>query len=210
MKTTKCNKKSWRGYALLLAASLLIPGVSQAAIVSGETMQTTAAGDITVAVTVDDTETLISILWPKNRWIGISFGDNSTAHDLGYMIVSSLDGTFYEANAAFKAAPVEQASQDLFFKSFEFDTGDGISQLVVSRDSNTGDDQDFLFVAIEQTIQLQWALGADGDPTSAKHAIKGTFSNPLLLTAVPVPAALPLLASGLFALGLFTRRKKAV
>jgi hypothetical protein len=43
MKTTKWNKISWRGYALVLAASLLIPGISQAAIVSGETTQTTLA-----------------------------------------------------------------------------------------------------------------------------------------------------------------------
>ena len=208
MKTTKWNRISRRGYALVLAAGLLIPGITQAAIVSGETTQATSAGDITVAVIVDDMDTLISIIWPENRWVGISFGTDGTAHDNGYMIVSSLDGLdVYEANAAPKKAPVIQASQDLTIESFA--TAGGISELVVSRLSNTGDLLDFTFEAIEQTIQLQWALGSPGDPTSAKHEIRGVFSNPLVLTAVPVPAALPLLASGLFALGLFTRRKKA-
>jgi len=209
MKTTKWNRISRRGYALVLAAGLLIPGISQAAIVSGETTQATSAGDISVAVTIDDMDTLISIIWPENRWVGISFGDptNTTAHDFGYMIVSSLDGGAYEANANNRIAPEVQASQDLTIESFA--TGGGISELVVSRLSNTGDPLDFTFEAVEQTIQLQWALGDIGDPTSVKHDIRGVFINPLVLTAVPVPAALPLLASGLFALGLFTRRKKA-
>jgi hypothetical protein len=208
MKTTKCNKISWQGYAL---------GISQAAIVSGETTQTTTAGDISVAVTVDGQETTISIIWPLDRWVGISFGTNGTAHDSGYMIVSSLDGVFYEANATSKTAPVVQGgtnpgTQDLNFVSFD-DTG-LLTELVLTRASITDDSDplvslDFPFLDIEQTIQLQWALGSLGDPTSEKHAIKGTFLNPLILTAVPVPAALPLLASGLFALGLFTRRKKA-
>jgi len=210
MKITKWNKISRRGYALVLAAGLLIPGISQAAIVSGETTQTTLAGDITVAVMVDDMDTLISIIWPENRWVGISFGTDGTAHDNGYMIVASppaLENTAYEANAAFKAAPVVQASQDLTIESF-FTSG-GVTELVLSRLSDTGDSLDFRFEAIEQTIAMQWALGALGDPTSAKHELRGDFLTPLVLTAIPVPAALPLLASGLFALGLFTRRKKA-
>ena len=207
MKTTKWNKISRRGYALVLAAGLLIPGISQAAIVSGETTQATSAGDISVAVTVDDMDTIISIIWPENRWVGISFGTDGTAHDNGYMIVSSLDGIAYEANAAPKAAPVVQASQDLTIESFV--TGGGISELVLSRLSDTGDSLDFQFEAIEQTIAMQWALGFIGDDPSAKHEYRGDFLTPLVLTAVPVPAALPLLASGLFALGLFTRRKKA-
>ena len=206
MKTTKWNRISRRGYALVLAAGLLIPGISQAAIVSGETTQGTSAGDITVAVTVDDMDTIISIIWPENRWIGISFGE-APAHDEGYMIISSLDGIAYEANAAPKAAPVVQASQDLTIESFV--TGGGISELVLSRLSDTGDSLDFQFEAIEQTIALQWALGFIGDDPSAKHEYRGDFLTPLVLTAVPVPAALPLLASGLFALGLFARRNKA-
>lgn len=210
MKTIKNNKISWRGYALLLAASLLLPGISQAAIVSDETTQVTSAGEISVAVTVDDLDTIISIIWPENRWVGISFGDptDTTAHDFGYMIVSPLDGAAYEANATNRTAPAVQASQDLTIESFA--TGGGISELVVSRLSNTGDLLDFTFEAIEQTIQLQYALGSPGDPTSVRHEIRGNFTAPLELTvtAVPVPAALPLLASGLFALGMFTRRKK--
>ena len=204
MKITKWNRISRRGYALVLAAGLLIPGISQAAIVSGETTE----GDITVAVTVDGLDTLISIIWPENRWVGISFGTDGTAHDNGYMIVSSLDGLdVYEANAAPKKAPVIQASQDLTIESFV--TGGGTAELVLSRLSNTGDSLDFLFTDIEQTIAMQWALGFTGQAPSQKHEFKGDFLTPLVLTAIPVPAALPLLASGLFALGLFTRRKKA-
>ena len=206
MKTTKWNKLSLRGYALVLAAGLLIPGISQAAIVSGETTQTTSAGDISVAVTVDDIDTIISIIWPENRWVGISFGE-APAHDQGYMIVSPLDGIAYEANAAFRTAPVVQASQDLTIDSFV--TGGGISTIVLSRASNTLDPLDFQFAASEQTIPLLYALGDLGDAPTLQHVIRGTFAEPLVLTAVPVPAALPLLASGLFALGLLTRRKKA-
>ena len=207
MKITKWNRISRRGYALVLAAGLLIPGISQAAIVSGETTQDTLAGDISVAVTVDGLDTLISIIWPENRWIGISFGE-APAHDEGYMIISSLDGTdVYEANATDRDPPIRQISQDLTIDSFV--TGGGISELVLSRLSNTGDPFDFLFTDVEQTIAMQWALGADGDPTSKRHEFRGVFSEDLVLTAIPVPAALPLLASGLFALGLFTRRKKA-
>ena len=207
MKITKWNRISQCGYALVLAAGLLIPGISQAAIVSGETTQSTVAGDITVAVTVDGLDTLISILWPEDRWVGISFGTDGTAHDNGYMIVSSLGGDFYEANAAPKKAPVIQDSQDLNLVSFV--TAGGTSELVLSRLSDTGDSLDFLFTDIEQTIALQWALGFTGQAPSQKHEFKGDFLNPLVLTAIPVPAALPLLASGLFALGLFSRRKKA-
>jgi len=207
MKTRKWNKICRRGYALVLAAGLLIPGISQAAIVSGETTQGTSAGDITVAVTVDDFDTIISIIWPENRWVGISFGE-APAHDEGYMIVSSLDGLdVYEANATDRNAPIRQVSQDLTIDSFV--TAGGISEIVLLRASNTGDLLDFQFEAIEQTIALQWALGAEGDPTSKRHEFRGAFLDPLVLTAVPVPAALPLLASGLFALGLLTRRKKA-
>ena len=209
MKITKWNKLSQCGYALVLAAGLLIPGISQAAIVSGETTQTTSAGDITVAVTVDGLDTLISILWPEDRWVGISFG-LPPAHDEGYMIVASppaLENTAYEANAAFRAAPVVQTSQDLTIESF-FTSG-LVTEILLSRASNTGDPLDFQFQAIEETIALQWALGAPGDPTSKRHEFSGVFSDPLVLTAIPVPAALPLLASGLFALGLFSRRKKA-
>ncbi len=54
MKSMKWNKICRRGYPLVLAAGLLIPGISQAAIVSGETTQATSAGDISVAMTVDD------------------------------------------------------------------------------------------------------------------------------------------------------------
>jgi len=204
MKTMKWNKICRRGYALVLATGLLIPGISQAAIVSGATTQ----DDITVAVTVDDMDTIISIIWPEDRWVGISFGTDGTAHDNGYMIVSSLDGSLvYEANAAFKLAPVMQASQDLTIESFV--TGGGTSELLLSRLSDTGDSLDFLFTDVEQTIELQYALGDLGDAPTVKHDIKGVFADPLVLTAVPVPAALPLLASGLFALGLLTRRKKA-
>ena len=210
MKITKWNKLSQCGYALVLAAGLLIPGISQAAIVSGETTQTTSAGDITVAVTVDGLDTLISILWPEDRWVGISFGDatNTVAHDGGYMIVSSMNGgDVYEANASTTTAPTIQISQDLTLESVV--TGGGITEIVLSRASDTLDDFDFQFEAIEQTIALQWALGKTGDPTSRRHEFSGTFLEPLVLTAIPVPAALPLLASGLFALGLFSRRKKA-
>jgi len=208
MQKTKLNKISRRRYALVLAAGLLIPGISQSAIVSGETTQTiTSVGDIMVAVTVDDLDTIISIIWPENRWVGISFGTDGTAHDNGYMIVSSLDGIAYEANATFRTAPVVQTSQDLTLDSFV--TGGGTSEIVLSRASNTGDPLDFQFEAIEQTIAMQWALGALGDPTSTQHELRDDFLTPLVLTAVPVPAALPLLASGLFALGLFTRRNKA-
>ncbi len=122
MKITKWNKICRRGYALVLATGLLIPGISQAAIVSGETTQTTSAGDISVAVTVDDIDTIISIIWPENRWVGISFGV-APAHDEGYMIVSSLDGIAYEANAKEKTAPLVQGgtnpgTQDLNLVSF--------------------------------------------------------------------------------------------
>jgi len=205
MQATKWNKISWRGYALVLAAGLLIPGISQATIVSGETTQATSAGDISVAVTVNDMDTIISIIWPENRWIGISFGE-APAHDKGYMIISSLDGIAYEANAAFKAAPVEQDINDLTIDSFV--TAGATSTIVLSRASNTGDPLDFQFEAIEQMIPLQWALGDPGDAPTVRHDIRGIFADPLVLTAVPVPAALPFLASGLFALGLFTRRKK--
>ncbi len=211
MKTMKWSKICRRGYALVLAAGLLIPGISQAAIVSGETTQATSAGDITVAMTVDDIDTIISIIWPENRWVGISFGDatDTVAHDGGYVINSSLDGIANEANGSTTrppSAPTIQAIQDLTIDSFV--TGSGISTIVLSRASNTGDSQDFQFAAIEQTISLQWALGPLGADTSTEHDIRG-LSEPLVLTAVPVPAALPLLASGLFALGLLTRRKKA-
>ena len=207
MQLTKWNKISQCGYALLLAAGLLIPGISQAALVSGETTQATSAGDITVAVTVNDLDTIISIIWPENRWVGISFGTDGTAHDNGYMIVSSLDGVdVYEANATKNSAPIIQGSQDLTIESFV--TGGGVTELVLSRLSDTGDSLDFQFAAIEQTIAMQWALGFAGDDPSLQHELRGDFLTPMVLTAVPVPAALPLLASGLFALGLFTRRNK--
>ena len=211
MKTTKWNKISRRGYALVLAAGLLIPGISQAAIVSGETTQTTSAGDITVAVTVTDLDTIISIIWPENRWVGISFGTDGTAHDNGYMIVASppeLENTAYEANAAPKSAPVIQTSQDLTIESL-FTSG-GVTELVLSRLSNTLDPLDFQFEAIEQTIAMQWALGALLDPTSAKHELRGDFLTPLVLTAVPVPAAVWLFGSGLIGLMGIARRKSRV
>ena len=212
MKTTKWNKISRRGYALVLAAGLLIPGISQAAIVSGETTQITDAGEITVGVTVDGLDTIISIIWPNNslpdegRWVGISFGTDGTAHDNGYMTVSSLDGSLvYEANADFRSAPVIQTSQDLTIESF-FTTG-GVTELVLSRLSNTLDPLDFLFTDVEQTIAMQWALGAPGDPTSAKHELRGDFLTPLVLTAIPVPAAVWLFGSGLIGLIGLARRK---
>lgn len=206
MQSTKWFKVSRRVYALMLVAGMLMPGILHAAIVSGETTQSTAIGDISVAVTVDDILTGISIMWPENRWIGISFGP-SPAHDQGYMIISSLDGLdVYEANAAFRTGPVRQSQQDLTFESFT--TGGGVSEIVLSRASDTGDPLDFPFEAIEQTIPLLWALGPEGAATSVEHQIRGGFVNSLVLTAVPLPAALPLLASGLFVIGLFTRRNK--
>ncbi|MEN8761265.1 MAG: DOMON domain-containing protein [Thiogranum sp.] len=195
----------WRKYALVLAAGLVLPGFSQAAIVSGETSVSIAPGTISVSATVEDISSIISISWPEDRWVGISFGP-TPAHDEGYMIVSSLSGDAIEANAAFRSAPLSQSSQDLTIESFT--TAGGISEIVLSRASNTGDPLDFQFEAIEQTIPLQWALGPLGAATSTQHEVRGTFAQDLVLTAIPVPAALPLLASGLFALGLFTRRNK--
>ena len=130
------------------------------------------------------------------------------------MIIASpleLENTAYEANAIIKnKEPTTQTiSQDLENLMIS-PAADGFSQLVVSRAANTGDQLDFLFLATDPTtIQLQWALGPDGADTNVEHQYRGVFTNPLVLTAVPVPAALPLLASGLFALGMFTRRKKA-
>jgi len=207
MRLMKWNKISRRGYALVLAAGLLLPGFSQAAIVSGETSESTSLGTISVSATVEDilSTSTISISWPENRWVGISFGP-TPAHDQDYMIVSSLSGDAYEANAERNRAPVQQSSQDLTIESFT--TAGGISEIVLSRASNTGDPLDFQFEAIEQTIPLQWALGPLGAATTTQHEGRGSFAQDLELTAVPVPAALPLLASGLFALGLFTRRNK--
>jgi len=206
MKPKILNKINRRGYALALAVGLLLPGFSHAAIVSGETTESTVLGNISVEVTVDDILTSISITWPENRWVGISFGP-TPAHDQGYMIVSSLDGVAYEANAAFRTAPVIQAQQDLTRHSFT--TAGGVSEILLSRDSNTGDPLDFQFVAIDQTIPMQWALGPTGAATSTRHEERGNFTQDLVLATIPVPAALPLLASGLFGLGLFARRKKA-
>lgn len=101
---------------------------------------------------------------------------------------------------------MRQSQQDLTFESFT--TGGGVSEIVLSRASDTGDPLDFPFEAIEQTIPLLWALGPVGDATSVEHQIRGGFVNSLVLTAVPLPAALPLLASGLFVIGLLTRRNK--
>jgi hypothetical protein len=56
-----------------------------------------------------------------------------------------------------------------------FATIGGISELVVSRLSNTGDLLDFTFEAIEQTIALQWALGPMGAAANVKHEIKDDF-----------------------------------
>jgi len=212
MRSKKLKMIGWRGVALLLTVGLLLPGISQAAIVSGETTHPSPAGAISVAVTVDDIMTTISITWPENRWVGINFGP-PPAHTDGYIIMSSLNGDdVFEANA--KVNPRELVPQDLLNQDLTVVDNNppdgGFKNIVVERFSNTGDGDDFLFAPIDGTrIALQWALGPEGFTPDNQHQFRGDFIDALVLTAVPVPAALPLLASGLFALGLFTRRKKA-
>ena len=103
--------------------------------------------------------------------------------------------------------PIRQppADQDLTVQSFT--TGGGVSELTVTRLSNTGDPNDFRFTPVPQTIDVIYGVGFEGQPPSFNPEFSGIFISGLTLVPVPVPAALPLLASGLFALGLMVRRK---
>jgi hypothetical protein len=195
------------GFAFLLTAALLIPGISSAATVTGETtVPVGTLGDITLEMTVEDIITEITITWPENRWVGITFGPDDS-HDGSYGIQSSLDGTdVFEINQQTRTRPpIRQTEQNIL--SVDFTTGGGISQLTVTRLSDTGDPFDDVFTAVPQVLEVQYALGFIGGPVIEQHEVRGYFPT---ITLVPVPAALPLLASGLFTLGLFARRKKSL
>ena len=205
---SKVNRISRRGYAFLLTAALMIPGISSAAIVSGSTSLNTVVGDITVEVTISDLVTEISITSPDNRWVGINFVPPVIHSDNSYVIMASADGSdVFEANSSSTSAPVAQASQDLFDITFE-DLAGGSQKVTMSRASDTGDLNDYLFEPIPQSIDLYWALGRVGASTDQKHQYNGLML-PLELTIIPVPAAVWLFGSGLLGLIGVARRRKA-
>ena len=213
MRLKKLKRLSKSGYVMMLAAGLMLPGISTAAVVKGTTSQLTPEGDITVDLMVSDVTDLatITITWPDvDRWVGINFAP-PFEHSDGYIIMSSRDGTnVFEANAVCcprNLEPQDALNQDLD-PGWTFSSDGSFSTLTVTRAPNTGDPDDFEFLAEPQTIGLIWALGQVGADPDVQHQFTGDFAVALRTAVIPVPAALPLLASGLFALGLLARRKK--
>jgi hypothetical protein len=205
---SKVNRISRLGYAFLLTAALLIPGISSAAIVTGSSSLNTVLGNITVEVTISDLVTEISITSPDNRWVGINFVPPVIHTDNSYAIIASADGSdVFEANSSSESAPIRQTSQDLFDITFEDLAGD-LQKVTMSRASDTGDLNDYLFEPIPQSIDMNWALGRVGASTDQRHQDSGRMP-PLVLTAIPVPAAVWLFGSGLLGLIGVARRRKA-
>lgn len=119
---------------------------------------------VDLAISSATNKTTMTLVFPDNVWFAIGFGGSNMSSGAD---VFRTDGTaIVDAKSTGRFLPSADASQDWVLVSNN--TSGGVRTMVVERDNNTGDTDDFVFSSSAATIPIMWAHG-----TSTSYAYHG-------------------------------------
>lgn len=126
-------------------------------------------------------KTRLTIVVPDNVWFAVGFGGSNMSAGAD---VFRSDGTeITDAKSTGRFLPPADASQD--WSLISNTTSGSVRTMVVERDNNTGDADDFVFSTTGTSISIIWAMGTDSNYSQHTSSNRGaTAINTLSITEV--------------------------
>lgn len=122
-------------------------------------------GSFSVKVKIDGTtnKTTLEMVAPSTVWFSVGFGGTNMSS--GADVFRSDGSTITDAKTSSRVLPPADGQQDWSIESN--DVSNGVRTMIVTRDNDTGDSDDFVFDANAGSLTLIWALGSSS--TYAYH-----------------------------------------
>ena len=114
---------------------------------------------IDLEISSSTNKTRLTLVAPSNVWFGVGFSESGGDMTAGIDVFRSNGTTIVDAVTAGNVLPPSDGGQDQDWTIISNTTNGGVRTMVVERDNNTGDADDYVFSATAASIAVIWAHG---------------------------------------------------